>query len=47
MYKLWLDYLNPEVKKLSILPIVVALRRQRCKMVQNKEQYVYIAKCLR
>ena len=47
VYKLWLDYLNPDVKKLSILPIVVALRRQRCKMVQKKEQYVYIAKCLR
>ena len=47
VYKLWLDYLNPDVKKLSILPIVIALRRQRCKMVQKKEQYVYIAKCLR
>ena len=47
MYKLWLDYLNAEVTKLSIMDTVVAMRRQRCLMVQKKEQYTYIAKCLR
>ena len=47
MYKLWLDYLNPEVTKLSIMDTVAAMRRQRCLMVQKKEQYTYIAKCLR
>ena len=47
VYKLWLDYLNPNVNQLSILPTVIALRQQRCLMVQKKEQYAYIAKCLR
>ena len=47
MYKLWLDYLNAEVTKLSIMDTVVAMRKQRCLMVQKKEQYTYIAKCLR
>ena len=47
MYKLWLDYLNAEVTKLSMMDTVVAMRRQRCLMVQKKEQYTYIAKCLR
>ena len=47
VYKLWLDYINPNVDQLAILPTVVALRRQRCLMVQKKEQYAYIAKCLR
>ena len=47
VYKLWLDYLNPNVNQLSILPTVIALRQQRCLMVQKREQYAYIAKCLR
>ena len=47
VYKLWLDYINPNVKELSVFPTVLALRRQRCLMVQKKEQYTYIAKCLR
>ena len=47
VYKLWLDYINPNVKELSVFLTVLALRRQRCLMVQKKEQYAYIAKCLR
>ena len=47
VYKLWLDYINPEVKELAVFPTVLELRKQRCKMVQKKEQYAYIAKCLR
>ena len=34
VYKLWLDYLNSHVDQLSIMPTVIALRRQRCLMVQ-------------
>ena len=47
VYKLWLDYINPRVKDLSVFTTVLALRRQRCLMVQKKQQYAYIAKCLR
>ena len=46
VYKLWLDYINPNVKELSVFSTVLALRRQRCLMVQKKQQYAYIAKCL-
>merc|ERR1712037_251783 len=35
LYKLWNDYYNPEVKTLSLLPTVVALRAQRSLMVQK------------
>ena len=38
---------DPQVKSLAILPIVLAMRHQRCKTVQRAAQYVYIAKCLR
>ena len=41
LYKLWYDYYNPEVKTLSLLPTVVALRAQRCLMVQKCVQYRY------
>ena len=47
VYKLWLDYINPNVKELSVFPTVLALRRQRCLMVQKKQQYHYIYKCVR
>ena len=47
VYKLWLDYINPNIKELAVFPTVLELRKQRCKMVQKKEQYAYIAKCLR
>ena len=38
---------NKEVTELSIMDTVAAMRRQRTLMVQKKEQYVYVAKCLR
>ena len=47
LYKLWLDYSDPEETDLAILPTVVTLRRQRMKMVQKPVQYEYIARCLR
>ena len=37
----------PKVKKFSIKDTVLELRKQRCLMVQKKEQYVYIARCVR
>ena len=43
VYKLWLDYINPNIKELAVFPTVLELRKQRCKMVQKKEQYAYIA----
>ena len=46
LYKLWTDYNNQQVNSLALLPTVVALRKQRCLMVQKVVQYVYIAKCL-
>jgi len=46
LYKLWLDYKNPKVTSLAILPTVLSMRHQRCKTVQRAAQYVYIAKCL-
>ena len=33
--KLWLDYQDPSVTSLAILPTVLAMRHQRCKMVQK------------
>ena len=47
VFKLWLDFKDNNVKKLSIKDTVLELRKQRCLMVQKKEQYVYIARCLR
>ena len=38
---------DSRVTHLSLLPTVVALRRQRCFLVQKKPQYQYVAKCLR
>ena len=46
LYKLWTDYNNQQVDSLALLPTVLALRKQRCLMVQKVVQYVYIAKCL-
>ena len=47
VFKLWLDFKDNNVKKLAIKDTVLELRKQRCLMVQKKEQYVYIARCLR
>ena len=47
VYKLWLDYINTNIRELSVFATVLELRKQRCLMVQKKEQYAYIAKCLR
>jgi len=44
LYKLWTDYLQPSCRMLAIMPTVITLRRQRCKMVQKPVQYQYIAK---
>ena len=41
------DHNAPKVKKISIKDTVLELRKQRCLMVQKKEQYVYIARCVR
>ena len=46
LYKLWTDYNNQQVDSIALLPTVLALRKQRCLMVQKVVQYVYIAKCL-
>ena len=46
LYKLWTDYNNQQVNSLALLPTVLALRKQRCLMVQKVVQYIYIAKCL-
>ena len=46
LYKLWTDYNNQQVDNLALLPTVLALRKQRCLMVQKVVQYIYIAKCL-
>ena len=43
----WFDHNAPKVKKISIKDTVLELRKQRCLMVQKKEQYVYIARCVR
>ena len=47
LYKLWLDYNDPEEIVLAILPIAIALCRQRMRLVMVPEQYWYIARCLR
>ena len=41
------DHNAPKVKKISMKDTVLELRKQRCLMVQKKEQYVYIARCVR
>ena len=47
VYKLTNDFLNNKVKVLDVHETVLEMRRTRMKMVQKKEQYLYVYKCLR
>ena len=47
VFKLVKDYMNSRVKALDFKKTVLEMRKCRMKMVQKKEQYVYIFKCLR
>ena len=47
VYKLINDFLNNKVSVLDVHDTVLDMRRCRMKMVQKKEQYAYIFKCLR
>ena len=47
VFKLVKDYSNSRVKALDFKKTVLEMRGCRMKMVQKKEQYVYIFKCLR
>ena len=47
VFKLVKDYMNTKVKVLDLKKIVLEMRKSRMKMVQKKEQYVYVFKCLR
>ena len=47
VFKLVKDYLNSNVRALDFKKTVLEMRKCRMKMVQKKEQYVYISKCLR
>ena len=47
VFKLVKDYMNRKVRALDVKKTVLEMRGCRMKMVQKKEQYVYIFKCLR
>ena len=47
VFKLVKDYMNTRVKALDFKKTVLEMRKHRMKMVQKKEQYVYVFKCLR
>ena len=47
VYKLSEDFSNSKVKVLDVKNTVLAMRSCRMKMVQKREQYAYIFKCLR
>ena len=47
VFKLAKDYTNSRVRALDFKKTVLEMRSCRMKMVQKKEQYVYIFKCLR
>ena len=47
VFKLVKNYKNSRVKALDFKKTVREMRKCRMKMVQKKEQYVYIFKCLR
>ena len=46
VYKLVSDYQDSNVTELDFKKVFLEMRDGRMKMVQKKEQYVYIAKCL-
>ena len=46
VFKLVKDYMNSKVRVLDFKKTVLEMRKCRMKMVQKKEQYVYILKCL-
>ena len=47
VYKLVSDYMDSKVRALHVKKTVLQMRRCRMRMVQKKEQYAYIFKCLR
>ena len=47
VFKLVKDYMNSKVRVLDFKKTVLEMRKSRMKMVQKKEQYVYIFKCIR
>ena len=47
VFKLVKDYMNSKIEALDFKKTVLEMRNCRMKMVQKKEQYVYIFKCLR
>ena len=47
VFKLVKDYSNSKVRALDFKKTVLEMRSCRMKMVQKKEQYVYIFKCIR
>ena len=47
VFKLVSDYMNSKVRALDVKKTVLQMRRCRMRMVQKKEQYAYIFKCLR
>ena len=47
VFKLVKDYTNSKVRALDFKKTVLEMRGCRMKMVQKKEQYVYIFKCIR
>ena len=47
VHKLLEDYLDRKTRLLDPYTTVMQMRRQRMKMVQKAQQYVYIFKCLK
>ena len=47
VFKLVKDYTNSRIRALDFKKTVLEMRKSRMKMVQKKEQYVYIFKCIR
>ena len=47
VFKLVKDYTNSRIRALDFKKTVLEMRSCRMKMVQKKEQYVYIFKCIR